>query len=111
MSAPAEEGRKVERRHPTPDRQPWDVTLEQTGEKRLAKFVKALVVTDSTMTCSLRIYETPSWDYKGSVQFRVHVPIGREDEFESVSGERLEKMPRIQVGMEVHGYEYKGPRS
>lgn len=90
-------------------RQPWETWLTTCGEKRLANFARALILTNSTMTCSFRICKSDKLDPYHTVHFIVNVPVDQEETFEKITGCKLDKVPRLQVGMTITpGFPYKG---
>lgn len=91
------------------NKQPWDISLDTCGEKRLAALMRALILTKSIITETFQIRESENLDPHWSIFFRVQVPIDAENKFEEISKCKLAKLPRIQVGMDTSpGFPYKG---
>lgn len=84
------------KRYPTPERHPWDVDFDST-KVGLERFARALISTASTMTDSFTIGNFPLG--RGVTVFaRVHIPEGREEEFDAIClpGRRA-KPPKISL--------------
>lgn len=93
---------------PIRDLQPWETTLETTGKKRLAEFLFALIAVQGHFTCSLCIGGLQYVPH-ASIEFMVQIPVDREKTFEELSGCKLKKISRLQVGMKiVGGFDYQG---
>ncbi len=91
------------------DYQPWDTSLVSSGEKRLADFARALILTRSKMTSSFQLGDSKKLDSRASTEFRIHVLIGQEKRFEEIGKCELRATPRIQVGnRNSKGFNYRG---
>ena len=77
---------------------PWDVGIDTT-KAALQRCMAALILTDATMTCSMRIGNYPLG--RGvSATLRVHIPEGRQDEFRELAKPyRMAPPPQVSVGM------------
>ncbi len=87
---------------------PWETQLKSCSVENLAKFLKAIIITESHITSLLR-FPLGSFSSKNTVYFCVTIPIDREEIFEQISECKLKKMSRLQVGFESYGFsDYKG---
>jgi len=75
---------------------PWDTDCEAT-KVGLERFIRALLCVQGHFTSSFTIGNYPlNVPSRGvSVFFRVHIPDGREREFEELSGMTLAAPPKI----------------
>lgn len=70
------------------ERKAWDLETDHSGVELMARVLRALIATRSTMTDSMRF--SNSFGRGISVFLRVHVPVGKEETLRELLGHGAE---------------------
>lgn len=87
---------------PTAERSawPWDVDID-TSRAALERCMRAIVVTESVMTCSFRVRRGEKLGRNVTAFTRIQIPAGRDSEFREICQPFGMRPPsRVQVGCE-----------
>jgi hypothetical protein len=79
------------------ERKPWDLETDHSGTEMLARVLRALITTQSTMTDSFKFSQ--SYGRGISLFLRVQVPVGKEEILRELLGHgaELKEPPRARV--------------